>query len=234
MSGPVLSGPVLSGPFLSGPVLSGEGLVAVRGARTVLAGVDVEVHAGERLALLGPSGSGKTTLLTLLGGLERPQAGVVRLGATDVATLDPPALRASVGLVLQGYGLVSLLTAQENVALPLMARRVPRSEVERRTDDALRAVGLGERGTHLVEELSGGEQQRVAVARALASEPAVLLADEPTAELDAASRGVVLDLLLGRARTGVAVVLATHDPVVARRCDRRLQVEDGVLTELDA
>ena len=217
-----------------GPVLSGQGLVAIRGSRTVLAGVDVDVHAGERLALLGPSGSGKTTLLTLLGALERPQEGVVRLGGTDVSELDPTLVRTELGLVLQGYGLVSLLTAQENVALPLMARRTPRHEVEERTDDALRAVGLGERGSHLVEELSGGEQQRTAVARALASAPSVLLADEPTAELDAASREAVLDLLLGLTRTGVAVVLATHDPVVALRCDRRLQVEDGVLTDLDA
>lgn len=214
-------------------VLRGTGLVAVRGSRQVLAGVDVQVRSGERLALLGPSGSGKTTLLTLLAGLELPQAGTVHLGEHDVAAIEPSALRSRVGLVLQGYGLVSLLTAQENVALPLMARRLLRGQVEQRTDDALRAVGLGKRGTHLVEELSGGEQQRVAVARALACAPDVLLADEPTAELDAASRTVVLDLLLGLARTGVAVVLATHDPVVARRCDRRLQVEDGVLTELE-
>ncbi len=212
------------------PVLAGSGLVAVRGGRRVLDGVDVAVAPGERLALLGPSGSGKTTLLGLLAGLDRPDGGRVELTGADVAGLEPAALRARVGTVLQGYGLVTLLTAAENVALPLLARRVPPGEVEERTDDALRAVGLGERGSSLVEELSGGEQQRVAVARALAGRPEVLLADEPTAELDAASRGVVLDLLLGASRRGVAVVLATHDPAVALRCDRRLHVVDGRLT----
>lgn len=213
------------------PRLTGRDLSATRGGRRILDGVDVDVHPGERLALLGPSGSGKTTLLTLLSGLERPDRGAVTLDGTRLTDIAPAVLRRRVGLILQGYGLVSLLDANENVALPLMAAGLASDQRQQRAARALEQVGLGGRGRHLVEELSGGEQQRVAIARALASDPEVLLADEPTAELDALSRARILDLLLQPADSGVAVVLATHDPAVAARCDRQVTVADGRLVQ---
>jgi putative ABC transport system ATP-binding protein len=212
-------------------VLRGEGLVYVRGGRRILDGVDVEVRPGERLAVTGPSGAGKSSLLAVLAGLEPADRGVVRLGDDVVRAGVDPALRQRVGIVLQGYGLLSLLTAAENVELALQARRRPRGEVRDRARAVLVSVGLGPRADHLVEELSGGEQQRVAIARALVGEPAVLLADEPTAELDAENRERILALVLAVADRGGAVAIATHDPDVAARCDRRVHVDAGVLAQ---
>jgi predicted ABC-type transport system involved in lysophospholipase L1 biosynthesis ATPase subunit len=189
------------------------------------------VAPGERVAVTGPSGAGKTTLLAVLSGLERPDAGTVLVAGHDPTSADPVALRRSVGLVLQGYGLVPLLTAEENVELVLRDAGTPGDDATERTAAALEQVGLAARAEHLVEELSGGEQQRVAVARALAARPAVLFADEPTAALDAATRSQVLDLVLAVAEHGVAVVLATHDPAVAARCDRELHVHAGAVEE---
>ena len=207
--------------------LVGRDLRVSRGGAEILRGVDVEVHGGERVALTGPSGSGKTVLLSVLAGLARPDAGDVRL---DGRPLDQdPALRSRLGVVFQGYGLVALLTAAENVELPLLAARVPAGHARVRAYEALEAVGLADRAEHLVEELSGGQQQRAAVARALAVRPDVLLADEPTAEQDVGHRASTLDAILGAASTGTAVLLATHDPVVAGRCDRRLHLDAGVL-----
>ena len=207
--------------------LVGRDLRVSRGGAEILRGVDVEVHGGERVALTGPSGSGKTVLLSVLAGLARPDAGDVRL---DGRPLDQdPALRSRLGVVFQGYGLVALLTAAENVELPLLAARVPAGQSRVRAYEALEAVGLADRAEHLVEELSGGQQQRAAVARALAVRPDVLLADEPTAEQDVGHRASTLDAILGAASTGTAVLLATHDPVVAGRCDRRLHLDAGVL-----
>jgi putative ABC transport system ATP-binding protein len=202
------------------PAVRGRGLVLVRGGRVLVDGLDVEVAPGERLAVTGPSGSGKSTLLSVLAGLEPPDAGTVEVDGVDVRAQDPVRLRRRVGLVLQGYGLLPVLTAGENVEVVLRDAGAP--DAVPRAAAALAAVGLGGRAGHLVEELSGGEQQRVAVARALAARPAVLVADEPTAALDAATRAAVLDLLL---RAGTAVVLATHDPQVAARCDRVLPLE---------
>lgn len=219
-----------AGPDGSAGLLVGTGLWVRRAGRDLLAGVDVAVAPGEALAVTGPSGSGKSTLLAVLAGLEPPDAGTVTLAGADLAGLEPAELRRRVGLVLQGYALLALLTAAENVDLAL--RAAGSGMATERADRALAAlatVGLADRADHLLEELSGGEQQRVAVARALVGRPAVLVADEPTAELDAQTRERVLDLLFDVTRTGVALVLATHDPDVACRCDRQLLVRDGEL-----
>lgn len=210
-----------------GVVLAASQIRVSRGGNEVLRGVDVTVHGGERLALTGPSGSGKTVLLSVLAGLTRPDSGAVLLDGRALA--QDPTVRSRVAVVFQGYGLVALLTAAENVELPLLAARVPAREATARAREALERVGLGDRTGHLVEELSGGQQQRAAVARALVVRPDVLLADEPTAEQDAGHRAATLDAILAAAGTGAAVLLATHDPVVAARCDRVVHLEGGVL-----
>ena len=207
-------------------VLTARGLVAVRGGRTVLDGVDLDLHPGERLAVTGHSGVGKTTLLHALALVEPADAGTVLLGGEPVG----PRTRTRLALVPQHHGLVALLTAAENVELALQAARRPRAEIRAAAQDALVDVGLGSRADHLVDELSGGEQQRVAVARALALAPPVLLADEPTAELDAENRSRVLDALHRAALRGTAVVLTTHDEEVADRCERVLHLADGRLS----
>jgi putative ABC transport system ATP-binding protein len=210
--------------------VTAEALIArdvtvVRGGRTILDGVTLTAEPGERVAIVGPSGAGKSTLLAALAGLERPDSGTLHVGLSPLRGTE--ALRRF-GIVLQGYGLLSLLTAAENVELALQARRVPPAEVKAAAARLLAAVGLAARAGHLVEELSGGEQQRVAVARALVTEPDIVLADEPTAELDAAARGLVLDLLLdGSAAAGRTLLIATHDPEVAARCDRTVNISAG-------
>jgi putative ABC transport system ATP-binding protein len=203
-------------------VLAGAGLTVVRGGRPVLSGVDVAVRAGERVAVTGPSGSGKTTLLTLLAGLDRPDAGQVLL---DGAPLTAPTAR--IALVLQGYGLLTLLTAAENVAVAVRAAGRPPRDALAAATASLAAVALDDRRDHLVEELSGGQQQRVAVARALAVRPRVLLADEPTAEQDAEHRDLVVRALLEGREPGAALVIATHDPQIASRCDRVISLHQG-------
>jgi putative ABC transport system ATP-binding protein len=200
-------------------------LVADRGGRRILDGVSLELRAGERVAVTGHSGVGKTTLLHTLAGLEPPASGRVTVG-DDVAG---EGTRTRIGLVPQHHGLVALLTAAENVELALQAARRPRGGIADAARAALEDVGLGRRTEHLVDELSGGEQQRVAVARALALAPEVLLADEPTAELDAENRTRVLDALHRAALAGVAVLLTTHDDEVAAVCDRRFHLDAGRL-----
>ena len=218
----------------SGPLeLVGRGLRVTRGGTDILRGADITLRGGERVALSGPSGSGKTTLMSLLAGFAAPDAGAVVLNGRPL-TDHGPALRRRIGVVFQGYALVALLTATENVELPLLADGIPAGEAGRRATEALTLVGLAERAEHLVEELSGGQQQRVAVARALAADHDVLLADEPTAEQDPTHRAVALDAILHAADTGTAVLLATHDPDVAARCDRQLQVSDGRVTDVTA
>ena len=205
---------------MSGPLVRVRGVGAVRAGRTVLEAVDLDVPAAASLALVGPSGSGKSTLLALIAGLEAP----------DTGTVERSVPLEELGLVLQGHGLVSLLTAAENVALPLQAPgrpRTSRGEVRRRAADALAGVGLDAVAEHLVEALSGGQQQRVAVARALVTRPALLIADEPTAALDAENREHVADLLFALPATGTSVVIATHDTTLAARADRVLRVESG-------
>jgi putative ABC transport system ATP-binding protein len=191
----------------------------VRAGRTILDGVDMRAEPGEAVAVVGPSGSGKTSLLSVLAGLERPDSGTV--------TRD----RGSrIGLILQSYGLVGVLTAAENVEAPLQAGaagRMSRGDIKQRSAAVLQAVGLDEVSDHLIEELSGGQQQRVAVARALAVDPAIVFADELTAELDHDWKNVVISLVLDVARRGGIVLIATHDLELAARCDRMIRLADG-------
>ena len=205
---------------MSEPIVRVRGVGARRAGRTVLEAVDLDLLPCTSLALVGPSGSGKSTLLAIIAGLEAPDTGLVdRTIASD-----------GMGLVLQGHGLVSLLTAAENAALPLQAPGrppIPRAEVRRRAGEALASVGLAQVADHLVEALSGGQQQRVAVARALVTSPALLIADEPTAALDAENREHVADLLFALPARGTSVLIATHDRTLAARADRVLLVEGG-------
>jgi putative ABC transport system ATP-binding protein len=194
-----------------------------RAGRDILRNVSLAVHRGESVALMGPSGSGKTALLTLIAGLERPDAGTLTVDA------DP----TDVGLVLQGHGLVGLLTVEENVAMPLLAPGrppIPPREVADRVRRALTEVDLQSFSTKLVEALSGGQQQRVSIARALVIRPALLLADEPSAALDAGTRERVMRALLQLQRSGTTIVIATHDDSVARALDRRVDLEEGRIT----
>jgi putative ABC transport system ATP-binding protein len=199
-------------------VLTANDLRYVVGDRTILDGISVQASSGRVLAVRGPSGSGKSSLLTLLGGLIAPSGGTVTLDGARV-TPGSDVLRRRFGFVPQGYGLVAALTARENVAVVLQAARVPRAQVRSRVQAALESMGLDPVADHLVEDLSGGQQQRVAVARALVTAAEVVLADEPTAELDADNRELVVSLLLERARTGGVVVIASHDPDVVDACD---------------
>jgi putative ABC transport system ATP-binding protein len=200
-----------------------------------LDGVDLEVAAGDSLAIMGPSGSGKSTLLGLLGGLDRPTSGTLRFQGRDVTRLSDDELAVVrnqvVGFVFQSFQLLARTPAVGNVGLPLVYRGLGRAERRRRAVSTLESVGLGHRLQHRPSQLSGGEQQRVAIARALVTEPAMLLADEPTGNLDSRSGDEVLDLLARlHDERGVAVVVVTHDPGVASRFRRRVTMADGRLT----
>lgn len=207
--------------------LVGEGLRFSRDGVDILRGIDLTLTAGQRVALTGPSGSGKTVLMSLLAGLVTPDAGTVHLDGQPLA--DDPDLRRRIGVVFQGYALVALLTAAENVELALVAGGMRARPARVRAREALDAVGLGGRAEHLVEELSGGQQQRVAVVRALATRPDVLFVDEPTAEQDPQHRDTILNAILAAADDETAVLLATHDPDVAARCDRQVHIAAGTL-----
>jgi putative ABC transport system ATP-binding protein len=203
-------------------MLSGRGLGYVRDGQQILKDVDVDVAPGQSLAVTGPSGSGKTSLLSILAGLAAPTAGTVQIDGVPLTGFAGPALGVSV--VLQGYGLVSLLTAAENIEIALRAAgRSPR-DATHVAHEWLAQLGLDAHADQLVEELSGGQQQRTAVARALALEPRLLIADEPTAELDPAARALALARMFEVAAGGGALVLATHDPEVAEKCDRVLDL----------
>ncbi len=207
--------------------LSGASVGVVVDGRQVLAGVDVWVRPGQLLAVTGPSGAGKTTLLWALSALRLPDTGTVLLDGEPLTSRDDAAGRGVV-VVPQGNALATVLTAAENVVVPLLAAGRDPEHARASAGAALEAVGLGQSGHQLVEELSGGQQQRVAVARGLAQAGRVLLADEPTSELDAVNRARVVELLRGEAERGAVVVMATHDPEAAAACDGELHLDAGV------
>lgn len=196
-----------------------------------LAGVSAAIDAGEHVAIMGPSGSGKTTLLNLLGCLDRPTSGVYRLDGERVSDLSDAELthvrRHKIGFVFQSFHLVPRLSAAENVELPMLFAGLPAAERRSRVAAALDRVGLSPRAAHRPDALSGGERQRVALARAIVMRPAMLLADEPTGNLDTRSGDVVLDLMDELNEAGQTLVVVTHDPRVARRANRLLVLVDG-------
>jgi putative ABC transport system ATP-binding protein len=199
-----------------------------------LRGVSVAVAPGDYVAVVGPSGSGKSTLMHLLGALDRPSTGTLRVGGRDVASMSQDDLARArnevIGFVFQSFQLLARTSAVDNVTMPLVYRGVRRAERRRRAEAALRAVGMGHRLAHLPNQLSGGEQQRVAIARALVGDPQVILADEPTGNLDTRRGAEVLGLLEQlNAERGVALVVVTHDLELAARARRQLRMRDGLV-----
>jgi putative ABC transport system ATP-binding protein len=200
------------------------------GRVNILRGVSLSVREGEAVGIVGPSGSGKTSLLMLLAGLERATGGTLQVAGRDLSSLDEDALarfrREEVGIVFQAFHLVPTMTALENVAVPL--EFAGRADAFERAAEALESVRLGHRLKHYPGQLSGGEQQRVALARAFVAQPRLILADEPTGNLDRATGQLVMDLLFGlRARHGTTLLLITHDPALAARCERQIAIADG-------
>ena len=200
-----------------------------------LAGVSLQIRRGEMIAIIGPSGSGKSTLMHSIGLLDRPTSGEILVGGEDVTSLEPNRLAAvrnrEIGFVFQAFNLLSRTTATENVELPLVYAGLSAGERRRRAHEALRRVGLGDRLTHMPNQLSGGQQQRVAIARALVTEPAIVLADEPTGNLDSRSGIEVMSFLQELNRSGVTIVLVTHDNRVAHHASRIVRIADGRITE---
>ena len=209
-------------------------LTSAAGPVAILRGADLDIAAAEAVGLVGPSGSGKTSLLMVLAGLERPSGGTVRIGGAEITGFNEDQLarlRRDIGIVYQAFHLIAGMTALENVAVPL--ELAGRRDARDRARTALDAVGLGHRLRHLPGQLSGGEQQRVAIARAFAPLPRLLLADEPTGNLDQETGSAVIELLFRlRAEYGTALLLVTHDPALAGRCGRILRMADGRIAEL--
>ena len=199
-----------------------------------LRGVNLEINSGELIAIIGPSGSGKTTLLNVIGALDAATAGSVKVGEVEVTSLSITQLveyrRKTVGHIFQTLNLMPTLTAEENIELPMIALGASRGKRKQRVHELLEIVGLGERAQHKPDELSGGEQQRIAIATALANDAPILLADEPTGELDTVNAKIVVDYLVKvNKELGKTIIMVTHDPSVARAADRILRIEDGVI-----
>jgi putative ABC transport system ATP-binding protein len=209
-------------------------LVGAAGEVNILRGLDLEIARGETVGVVGPSGSGKSTMMMVIAGLERPSAGQVLVAGEDMSALSEDGLarfrRARIGIVFQAFHLIPTMTALENVAVPL--EFAGRRDAFARAEASLGAVGLGHRLGHYPGQLSGGEQQRVALARAFAVEPALLLADEPTGNLDGETGRQVIDLMFDlAARHGSTLMLITHDPVLAGRCRRLVRLADGRIVD---
>lgn len=199
-----------------------------------LDGIDLDIRRGEFAALMGPSGSGKSTLMNILGCLDRPSAGSYLLDGAEVAGLDDDALAATrnkkIGFVFQNFNLLPRISALDNVALPLVYAGVGRRERTERAQEMLAAVGLSDRGAHLPNELSGGQRQRVAIARALVNDPHIIMADEPTGNLDTKSTQEIMDIFERMHEKGHTIILVTHEPEIALRAGRQLLVRDGRIT----
>jgi putative ABC transport system ATP-binding protein len=202
----------------------------------VLKGVNLEIPQGDFLALMGPSGSGKTTLLNMMGGLDKPSGGSIEVGGTDIAGLSGGQLSRwrshHIGFVFQLYNLLPVLTAERNVDLPLLLTNLSKAERRKRVAIALKVVGLADRAKHYPRQLSGGQEQRVGIARAIVTDPTLLLCDEPTGDLDRKSGDEILDLLQAlNQQHGKTIVMVTHDPHAADRAKRTLHLEKGLLME---
>ena len=224
------------------PLVEVRGLTKVyrRGDEVVpvLAGLDLQIARGDYVALMGPSGSGKSTLLNLLGGLDLPTSGEIRIDGVSIGELDSDGLAAwrarSVGFIFQLYNLLPVLTAEQNVELPLLLTSLSKAERRQRARAALSLVGLSDRAGHRPRELSGGQEQRVGIARAIVTDPVLLLCDEPTGDLDRKAGDAVLDLFDALNReAGKTIVMVTHDPRAAARARRVLHLEKGVLAGED-
>jgi putative ABC transport system ATP-binding protein len=209
-----------------------------RGAETVhvLENLDLDVAKGEFLALMGPSGSGKSTLLNLIGGLDRPTQGTIEVAGERLDTMSDSRLARwrseHIGFIFQMYNLLPVLTASRNVELPLLLTKLGRAERQKRVSTALQLVGLADRAKHKPRELSGGQEQRVGIARAIVTDPTILLCDEPTGDLDRKSGDEILDLLSALNREhGKTIVMVTHDPHAAQRAGRTVHLEKGLLAE---
>lgn len=202
-----------------------------------LRGVNMELKKGEFVVVEGPSGSGKTTLLNLIGALDKPTKGKVYVDGKDLAAMNEKELtglrRNEIGFVFQFYNLIPVLTAFENIELPMMVASVPKKKMQERTQELLEMIRLIDRANHRPDELSGGEQQRIAIARALANQPSLVLADEPTGDLDTATGSEVMEVLRETSkREKVTVIVVTHDPSIAEMADRILEMKDGkILSE---
>lgn len=222
-----------------GPVLRGEHITKTYGSADnpvhALTDVSVELHAGELVMLRGPSGSGKTTLLNIIGGLDEPTSGQVWLRDVELTASRESALvelrRRELGFVFQSFALLPMLTAAENVEVPLRLIDTPVAERKARVDELLESVGLSKHSAQRPDELSGGQRQRVGIARALANRPAVLIADEPTGQLDSRTAATMMDLIASLVHEhSLAAIVTTHDPRLIRRADRLLEIADGRLT----
>jgi len=207
-------------------------LTSAAGPVKILKGVDLAIEPGQSVSVVGPSGSGKSTLMSVVGGIERPSSGDVRVDGQDLGALNEDRLAAfrgeSIGIIFQSFHLIPTMTALENVAVPLELAGV--ADAFDRAADGLRSVGLVERASHYPGQLSGGEQQRVALARALANRPKLLLADEPTGNLDQTTGADIVELMFGIQRErGMTLLLITHELALAERCDRQYRMADGLL-----